>query len=294
MKKIRWKTIFLTFVLTAWFTVIIFFLNIYFTNDADLENKYIEEKYIEPTASLDAPKDNLYAVIKNARTSKTKIDTNTSKWEKIKYSYFPNSFIENKEWEFYKKTSDLFVNSRFIFDKLESLQIYIYQDTKEVRGRMKNKKIHMFWVLALPREDFLSVFIHEFWHFLDLYILKEEVSFDISNVFYNISWKSDTVLKSWVKQKDFVSGYAMTNKYEDFAESFHYYVVHNSDFLEKAKFSDATQKKYDFFNTYVFRNWEFQTAAHKTTKEVKKYYWDTTKINYNLSEFLAYLESWKK
>ena len=35
--------------------------------------------------------------------------------------------------------------------------------------------------------------------------------------------------------KDFVSWYAMTNKYEDFAESFTYYILHNKDFLNKTK-----------------------------------------------------------
>jgi hypothetical protein len=49
----------------------------------------------------------------------------------------------------------------------------------------------------------------------------------------------------------------MTNKYEDFAESFTYFVLHNEDFLYKTQDSQVLKKKYDFFNTYLFRDFEF-------------------------------------
>lgn len=82
----------------------------------------------------------------------------------------------------------------------------------------------------------------------------------------------------------------MTNKYEDFAETFTYYVLHNSDFLEKARYSQPLLEKYNFFADYVFINGEYQTDVYKTTKTVKKYYRDTTKIEYSLTDFLQYLE----
>jgi hypothetical protein len=93
-----------------------------------------------------------------------------------------------------------------------------------------------------------------------------------------------------LEQKDFVSGYSMTNKYEDFAESFTYYILHNDDFLEKAYYSDILKQKYDFFTKYVFRNDEFKTNYYKTTNEIKDYYWDITKIEYSLQNFLQYLK----
>jgi hypothetical protein len=46
----------------------------------------------------------------------------------------------------------------------------------------------------------------------------------------------------------------MTNKYEDFAETFTYYVLHNSDFVEKTKKSEVLKRKYDFFRNYIFGN----------------------------------------
>jgi hypothetical protein len=49
----------------------------------------------------------------------------------------------------------------------------------------------------------------------------------------------------------------MTNKYEDFAESFTYYILHNSDFLQKTEKSETLKRKYDFFTKNLFKNSEF-------------------------------------
>ena len=70
----------------------------------------------------------------------------------------------------------------------------------------------------------------------------------------------------------------MTNKYEDFSESFTYYVLHNLDFREKAKESDLLLDKYIYFEKYLFRNDEFKTDSFKTTTQVKDYYRDITKV----------------
>jgi hypothetical protein len=52
----------------------------------------------------------------------------------------------------------------------------------------------------------------------------------------------------------------MTNKYEDFAESFVYYVLHNADFQKKSQESDILKRKYDFFKEKIFiQNAFFQT-----------------------------------
>jgi hypothetical protein len=49
----------------------------------------------------------------------------------------------------------------------------------------------------------------------------------------------------------------MTNKYEDFAESFNFYILHNKEFLNKTKQSNILKQKYDFFSNYFFKNKEF-------------------------------------
>jgi hypothetical protein len=44
----------------------------------------------------------------------------------------------------------------------------------------------------------------------------------------------------------------MTNKYEDFAESFVYYVLHNADFQVKAEKSTILQSKFEFIQKNIF------------------------------------------
>ena len=82
----------------------------------------------------------------------------------------------------------------------------------------------------------------------------------------------------------------MTNKYEDFAESFSYFVLHNSAFLEKAKKSENLQKKYDFFRQYMFKDHEFLGENFSQTDSIEDYYWDITKIKIDYKNFLQYLK----
>jgi hypothetical protein len=93
-----------------------------------------------------------------------------------------------------------------------------------------------------------------------------------------------------MESKDFVSGYSMTNKYEDFAESLTYYILHNNDFLEKSKKSQILKEKYNFFNFYVFNSKLFKDTDFSNNNKVKDYYRDITKINFSLENFLLYLK----
>ncbi|MDR1987693.1 MAG: hypothetical protein LBQ24_02825 [Candidatus Peribacteria bacterium] len=83
----------------------------------------------------------------------------------------------------------------------------------------------------------------------------------------------------------------MTNKYEDFAETFTYYVLHNSDFLEKSKTSEILKKKYNFFSKYIFYDNEFTDSSLISENEILDYYRDTTKIEYSLQNFLQYIKN---
>jgi len=74
----------------------------------------------------------------------------------------------------------------------------------------------------------------------------------MSNDFYSISWDSTNIMKSGMKTEDFVSGYALTNKYEDFAESYTFYILHNQEFFERAQENDILRRKYDFFRKISF------------------------------------------
>jgi hypothetical protein len=96
------------------------------------------------------------------------------------------------------------------------------------------------------------------------------------------------VKKKSSKLADFVSGYALTNKYEDFAESFTFYVFHNEEFKRRAKENLFIARKYNFFSKYVFFNTEFENTSFENTT-IKAYNWDATKISINLKKYLYYI-----
>ena len=81
---------------------------------------------------------------------------------------------------------------------------------------------------------------------------------DPSAIFYSISWKTANERLREAKVNDFVSGYALTNQYEDFAETFTFYIFHNRTFLEKSKKNSILAEKYKFMKERVFIKGEFQ------------------------------------
>jgi hypothetical protein len=85
----------------------------------------------------------------------------------------------------------------------------------------------------------------------------------------------------------------MTNKYEDFAETFTYYILHNKEFSEKTKTSTILKQKYDFFYNHVFKHKEFFNSDFKINKK-KGYYRDITKINFNRNKLFNYLKKISK
>lgn len=89
--------------------------------------------------------------------------------------------------------------------------------------------------------------------------------------------------------QDFVSGYAMTNKYEDFGESFTFFLFHNDEFAKRAKQSKTLQAKYTFFQKYVFPNKEFVGTGFELDR-IPKYNWDSTKIPIATNKYLFYIK----
>ena len=91
-------------------------------------------------------------------------------------------------------------------------------------------------------------------------------------------------------KQDFVSGYAMTNKYEDFAESFTYFVFHNQNFLKKSEKSQKLKEKYDFFAQHFDFSASLVSQNFSVDQKYAEYIWDATKLHYNLKKFLQYLQ----
>ncbi len=206
------------------------------------------------------------------------------------FHYFPDNF--DKIGQDYSKLFWDFLSSDMIKKSVFDLHVQMHQNKYDVRGKMKNKSIKMYGIEDLSKEEFLAVAIHEFAHFVDIYYFQKKVIRDLSENFYGISWESTKVIKPWLKQSDFVSGYAMTNKYEDFAESFTYYVLHNQDFLQKAQKSEILMKKYKYFWVYFFKKDDFKQQDFSIDNEVLDYYRDITKIPFDIENLLQYLKKW--
>jgi len=207
---------------------------------------------------------------------------------KIEFVFIPNYFskIKNNWKEDIYKVIDSKKISTFIGD----LKINFYKERPDVRWRMNNKKVFLYAPHKMREDELLSIFIHEFAHYIDIYSLKKKNWKDLSNDFYDISWKSSSIIKSWLSWKDFVSGYSMTNKYEDLAESLTYYILHNKDFSYKAEKSLILKRKYNFFKNKLFLDNEFLNTDFSEDNEIKNYYRDITKIKFSTKNFLQYLK----
>ncbi len=240
--------------------------------------EYIEENYIEPTIS------DKYIILEQIEEEEELKSANNTY-----FYYFPKEL--KSEIKEYTSVFKQFLDEDYIKDKIVKLKVENYKNMWELRWRMKAKTVKLFWVLDMSVSEYLAVWIHEFAHYIDLYYLRRGLFTDVSNYFYNISWESKEVIKWWLDEDDFVSSYAETNMYEDFAESFTYFVLHNWDFLKKAEKSEILKQKYDFFNRYIFKNNEFENADFSIKGlKIEEHFRDTTAIEFSLKKFLEFLE----
>ena len=293
------KNINLFLILTLFFTGVIFLINTYYFSPDLIENP--EEKYIEETLQSSKEKIDYIEVAKNilikkeieeekkkTREEKIKEILEKKKYKNIEFSSVPYEFLDLQTKE--KQKIETILKNKDIFSLLKKIEIIFYEEKWEVRWKMKNRAVKLYSPQSMQKDELIAIFIHEFAHYIDIYSLERKKSGDTSNKFYNISWYSTKVLKSWMKSSDFVSGYAMTNKYEDFAESLTYYILHNKDFLVKSKKSQYLKEKYNFFNFYLFKDGLFKNTDFSKNNKIKNYYRDITKINFSLENFLQYLK----
>lgn len=181
----------------------------------------------------------------------------------------------------------LALSKPFFKQNISSVSIQIASEQSEPRWQFKWERITMAGDIKDDGE-FMKVLAHELGHYVDIITYtKTQTTPDISAKFYAISWKSSNEKYRESKLSDFVSGYAITNQYEDFAESFVFYMFHNATFKEKAKKSEILQKKYDFLRTYIFKKWEFVNKEYAIEpKTIDGYLWDTTKVRIFLKKYL--------
>jgi hypothetical protein len=171
-----------------------------------------------------------------------------------------------------------------------ALRIVLDINQNEPRGKMQGHLITLSPHVSKDSE-FIKLLVHEVSHYIDIYYLtSKNKKKDPSEIFYSISWAEPTTKKSSETLSAFVSGYAATNQYEDFAESVTFYIFHNDEFMERALKSDSLRKKYLFLSNFVFKNGEFLDTNFGIGK-VPSYLWDTTKLPVSVKKYLYSLSN---
>ncbi len=198
-----------------------------------------------------------------------------------------------------KKTQIVDMLKKLPEDHTRTLKNLILDYNPEAHRGLGGKSMIILRAVNMDAEEFFGVMIHEIGHNVDLGHLnesdKEAVSefrdgrepvyeSDPSIGFYRISWNDTAHRKKDAGNLDFVSGYAMTDPFEDFAESYVYYVLHNKDFKSKTQTNETLLKKYEFMKNEVFYGMEFETGEYLTDK-VNSRPWDITVLPYDLEHF---------
>lgn len=183
---------------------------------------------------------------------------------------------------------------------VDSLKNIVLDYNPNAHRGLGGKSLVILRATNIDTNEFFSVMIHEIGHNVDLGSMQAENTYftsefkdgrtpiyesDLSLDFYRISWENDKKRKNSMSNADFVSGYAMTDPFEDFAETYVYYVLHNKEFQSKVQTSDVLLEKYYFMKNMVFDGQEFDTGQY-TTRGLNTRPWDITKLDYQMNQFL--------
>jgi hypothetical protein len=156
---------------------------------------------------------------------------------------------------------------------VDSLEKFVIHDRTDLRrGLANSSKIYL---RCLPdKQEFINVLVHEIGHVVDLgHLVGSETTIDTnfhdfgtpvklddsSYDFYSISWIDNDTWRVSTSNESFVSGYAATDPFEDFAESFMMYVLYPEVFVEMASNNWQLFRKYNFMKNTVFDGVEFQS-----------------------------------
>ena len=217
--------------------------------------------------------------------AKRNIQKKNNKREPLTIAFNPDYIrIDN---EMLSRLKDV-IHSTYFSTKVTPLNLVLDSERREPRGQMVGNKLILSTTISNDSEE-LKVFVHELGHIVDIFYLKKWLLSDPSDNFYALSWESFNTKKKGQKLSNFVSGYALSNKYEDFAESFAFYVFHNEEFATRAKKNSVLEQKYAFFRSYVFDRDSFIGTSFESSV-LKEYNWDTTKIQIDTKKYLYYIQ----
>lgn len=219
--------------------------------------------------------------IESISQSKPTYNNNTFHWNGHFSAYKFKNTLPDK-----KKVIQMKQSIRTLFQSLpkehtQSIKkLNLKKEKHTSRGMANNDTIILHTESIGSSDEFTAVLTHEIGHIVDLGLFSSsrytQSSFlngteslsadDPSLAFYRISWKEAHTKKD-SSDTDFVSGYAQTNCFEDFAESYLFYRFHGDEFRLKSQQSIALQQKYQYLKNFVFQGVEFsqKNSLHIST-----------------------------
>jgi len=180
-------------------------------------------------------------------------------------------------------------------EELEELNLF-YSDT----GRRGYGGYDKIFIRCTDQEDaeLSGVLIHEMGHIVDLGVLEGSEDAgksvfrdgstsiyqnDPSVEFYQISWQNSYTRKTGSDDLDFVTGYAKTDPFEDFAESYSFYLLQGDSFREMSKYNSKIAEKYEFMKENVFDGVEYDLSDELPDLVFTRNY-DSTILEYDLDK----------
>lgn len=146
----------------------------------------------------------------------------------------------------------------------------------------------------VPDAEFVALLVHECGHIVGLadmagtpeagttsfYDGSEPIfANDPSLGFYRISWTSAKQKKKGMTSSAFVSGYAKTDAFEDFAETFAFYALQRSQFERLSATNPILRAKYEWMARNVFTDASTVLSEGKP-RTIASLPWDITKLEY--------------
>lgn len=173
---------------------------------------------------------------------------------------------------------------------LSTLQtLYVRYEKPKSRGLASKSSIILDGTVS--HQEFRALLIHEFGHVVDLGCFTgtkstgpstfrdgtESIFADDPSVdFYTISWLNDEQRRGDAQRDHFVSGYAASDPFEDFSETFAYFMLQRNTFRARASANSILAKKYNWMRDH-FDGLTHVTGQHQWDGTVP---WDVTKLPY--------------
>lgn len=178
-------------------------------------------------------------------------------------------------------------------------ELYFYYSPGAHRGYGGTNKI-LLRCMDMSDEEFVAVLVHEMGHVVDTGLFEGKPSAgesgfvdgevpiykdDESLEYYEISWSDENDMRGDSERLDFVSGYGMSNPYEDFAEAYAMYVLNGEGFREFAESDNEIKAKYLFMREVVFNGVEYDLGEMAVNSDLRGY--DVTVLPYRINDLFT-------